>query len=63
MRRDPLLDPKKLPTYLLVSAVISVSVGAIVWQVSGRAGLALATVVFLFIADYWGLRKLMGRDD
>lgn len=63
MRPDPLLDPKKLPTYLMISVAISISVGAIVWQVSGREWLALATAVFLFVADYIGLKMLLGRDD
>lgn len=47
----------------MLSAVLSIAVGLIVWQLSHREGLALATTLFLFVADYIGLKKLLGGDD
>jgi hypothetical protein len=62
MRPDPLLDPEKLPRYLVLSALVSAAFGLIIWQVSDREGLAVAAAFFLFAADYIGLKKLMDRD-
>jgi hypothetical protein len=62
MRPDNLLDPEKFPTYLLLSAAVSVAIGLIVWQASGKLWLSIATGVFLFIADVIGLKMLIGRD-
>jgi hypothetical protein len=63
MRPDPLLDPSKFPTYLLLSVAVSAAIGLIIWRVSGNPWLAGATGVFLFAGDYVGLKWLLGRDD
>lgn len=59
--RPDLLDPQKFPLYVLLSALVALAIGVIIYQSSGRQWLSIATGLFLFIADVISLWMLMGR--
>jgi len=63
MANHPLLDPEKLPMLMALSAIAALAIGMIVFRFTHNFQLALAIGLFLVVADYIGLKYLMGRDD
>lgn len=62
MPRTPMLDPKKLPVYMGLSAIAALAVGMIVHRFSGDLELSALTTLFLVISDYLALRWLLDEE-
>ena len=57
------LSPENFPKLMLMSAIVALAVGMIIYNVTGNLVLSVAVGVFLVVADYIGIKMLLGKDD
>lgn len=64
-RMDPnnLLSPENMPKLMFLSAIVAVAFAALIYNFTHNIEISIATGVFLIVADYLGLKMLLGKDD
>lgn len=62
---DPnnLLSPENFPKLMFLSALVGVAFAALVYNFTRNIEISIATGAFLVVADYLGLKMLLGKDD
>ena len=48
---------------MLMSAIVALAVGMIIYNVTGNLVLSVSEGIFLVVADYIGIKMLLGKDD
>ncbi|MFO1241861.1 MAG: hypothetical protein U1E36_01455 [Rickettsiales bacterium] len=57
------LSPDNFPKLMLMSALVSLAIGMIIYNVTENMIVSVSVGIFLVVADYIGIKMLLGNDD